>query len=86
MQVKLLLGISSGAVNEGPSRSILLHRDRRWKFCEGEGRKQSVISGIEIELVVEVLGLSRSKVVVVARSKQGLARSQHSGDAKMVFR
>ena len=48
------------------------------KRAEVRERKQSVISGIEVELVVGILGLSWSKVVVVVRSKQKLARSQHS--------
>jgi phenylpyruvate tautomerase PptA (4-oxalocrotonate tautomerase family) len=48
------------------------------KRAEVREKKQSVISGIQVELVVEVLGLSWSKVVVVVRSKQKLARSQHS--------
>lgn len=38
-----------------------------------------MISAIEVEMVVKVVGLSWSKVVVVARSKQDLARSQHGG-------
>ena len=50
-----------------------------------EGRRV-VVSGIEVEFVVEILGLSWLKLVVVARCKQGLGAKSTQRNAKMMIR
>jgi hypothetical protein len=83
MQIMLLFDVSSGAVKEGQVSvdygSIGIADEKRAKEDEG---KDSMASGIEVELSVELLSSSLPKVVVVVRSKQKLARSQHSRTRK----
>jgi hypothetical protein len=51
---------------------------------EGQEGRRVLVSGIEVEFVVEILGLSWLKLVVVARStvNKAWARSQQSGTRK----
>jgi hypothetical protein len=67
----------------GRRRSVSLHRVAGEEFAKDWEVRRPVVSGIEVDSVVEVLVFSWSKVVVVARSKQKLARSQHAEHAKM---
>lgn len=53
---------------------------------EGQEGRRVVVSGIEVESVVEILGLSWLKLVVVARSKQGLGAKSTQRNAKMMIR
>jgi hypothetical protein len=70
----------------GGRRSVELHRGVDEEFVEGQEGRRVVISGIKVESVVEILGLSLLKLVVVARRKQGSGAKSTQRNAKMMIR
>lgn len=70
----------------GGRRSVELHRGVDEELVEGQERRRVVLSGIEVESVVEILGLSWLKLVVVARCKQCLGAKSTQRNAKMMIR